>query len=104
MPRVCVVGDSIIGICDHGQECCPHNVTGYFTEGSPTVSFNNKPVVRDGDRCRTTCPHCHTGYAVGRSSRITVDGKPVHRLGDPVVLGGGTGISVTASTTIEDNS
>jgi len=98
------VGDSIIGVCDHKYECCPHSVTGYFTEGSPTVSFNGKPVVRDGDKCWTTCPHCHSGYAVGRSSKLIVDGKPVHRQGDPVVLRGGIGVSVTASTTMEDNS
>lgn len=104
MPEVCTINDRITGVCNHGEECCPHAVSGYFIEGSETVLAGGRGVVRDGDRCWTTCPHCHTGYAVGRSAKLFADGRPVHRQGDPVKLPGGTGVSVSASSNIEDNS
>lgn len=104
MPEICCIGDTIIGVCDHGEECCPHNVTGFFVEGSDIAASNGKGLVRDGDRCWTTCPHCATGYAVGGSSKVFIDDKPVHRKGDMVKLGAGTGHSITASSRIMDHS
>lgn len=90
--------DTVVGICDHGADCCPHFVTGRFVEGSHNAHSEGSRLVRQGDRCVTTCPHCGTGWARDHSSNCYVNGRPVHRVGDCVTLGGGCGVTVRSTS------
>lgn len=46
MPAAARLGDRSNCPSDsHGNECCPHNVTGPATEGSPNVFINGKPAL-----------------------------------------------------------
>jgi len=92
------VGDTIIGICDHGGKCCPHIVTGHFVEGSHNAYSEGKQLVRRGDKCKTTCPHCGVGWARDHSENCFVNGIPVHRVGDCITLGGGCGVTVHSTS------
>lgn len=92
--QVARVGDMHIGACSHGQPCCPHNVSGTITEGSPDVITNGKAQARDGDQVTHNCPHCGTGYIVATSDNVHVNGKKIARVGDMVVYPGGTGVIV----------
>ena len=91
MSDVTRVGDSHSGTCSHGADCCPHSVSGEFTEGSPNVFVNGKAVVRVGDSLEHNCPHCGTGEASGGSSTVFANGQAVVREGDPVSYPGGSG-------------
>lgn len=94
MSRVSCVGDTVVGTCDHGDLCCPHNVVGKFVEGSEVTFIRGRAVVRKGDRCATSCPHCGTGEAYEASDSLYSEGKPVHLCGQTVKLGGGWGVSL----------
>lgn len=91
MPKVARVGDSHSGTCSHGDECCPHSVSGTFTGGSPSTDCNGKAVVRVGDSLEHDCPHCGTGQASSGSSTVYVNSIAVVRKGDSVTYPGGSG-------------
>lgn len=89
------------GICNHGQRCCPHNVTIYTINGSADSNAEGSGIVGKGDSVKTTCPHCGKGNVTGASNTVLVNGKGVARKGDKVKLGGGNGnITTTTKTTI----
>lgn len=43
------IGDVIVGICDHGDTCCPHSVVGVQVSGSGDTKTNNRSTSRLGD-------------------------------------------------------
>lgn len=94
--NVARVSDKHVGVCDHGQLCCPHNVTGTITSGSADVFTNGVAQARDGDVVTHNCPHCGTG-AISCTSSVYVNGKPIAHLGDKVIYPGGSGVITTAS-------
>ncbi len=95
--KVVRVGDTHAGICDHGQECCPHNVTGVFIDGSPDSFCNDEKIIRIGDPLIHDCPHCGTGEADEGSLISFANGIGIHRLGERVIYPGGEGVSTSAS-------
>lgn len=94
------VGDSHKGVCDHGQKCCPHNVSGTVTSGSSTVTVNGKGVARAGDSVVHNCPHCGTGTIIASTKTVTVGGKLVARSGDTVIYPGGSGTIQSSSSNV----
>jgi uncharacterized Zn-binding protein involved in type VI secretion len=97
MPAVARLGDQHSGICDHGQKCCPHNVSGKIVSASGNVNANGKGVARFGDSVVHDCPHCGTGEISSASGTVNANSIGVARLGDSVTYPGGGGTIVTAS-------
>ena len=97
MPQAARVTDEHRGACDHGDICCPHNVVGTITEGSPNVLVNGLQAARLSDPVIHDCPHCGTGYISGASGTVRANGLGIARLGDPVTYPGGGGEITTAS-------
>ena len=100
MPNIARVTDEHKGICDHGDLCCPHNITGTITQGSPNVYINGLPVARLADMVEHNCPHCGIGWIVSSSSNINANGIGVAMLGDIVTYPGGSGVITTASDNV----
>jgi len=97
MPAVARLGDQHTGICDHGQRCCPHKVSGKIASASGNVNANGKGAARLGDSVVHDCPHCGTGEISSASGTVIVNGKGTARLGDSVTYPGGGGTIVSAS-------
>ncbi len=103
MPGVARTNDLAVGVCDHGQDCCPHVVVGFHGPGSPDVRANGLGVQRTGDFGVHTCPHCAVFMCVGGSANVGGNSKGLHRSGDLVTHFCGTGISVTGSNSVRAN-
>jgi uncharacterized Zn-binding protein involved in type VI secretion len=97
MPGVARLGDAHSGICDHGEDCCPHAVAGVIVSGSGNVFANGRPVARLGDSVTHSCPHCGTGSISSASGTVKANGIGVARLGDSVTYPGGSGKIDSAS-------
>lgn len=93
MPEVGRLGDVAVCQADaHGCPACPHNVTGPAVQGSPNVTVNSLPVVRQGDMgVHMVCCAGNTWTAQKGSSTVFVNGMPVMRKGDMVQHCGGAG-------------
>ena len=97
MPNVARKTDEHRGICNHGAPCCPHNVVGIVSEGSPMVFVNSLPVARLGDGVVHDCPHCGTGHITSASATVFANGIKIARIGDEVTYPGGKGEITEAS-------
>jgi len=97
MPGVARIGDQHMGVCDHGQRCCPHNVVGVIASASGDVNANSKGVARLGDSVVHNCPHCGIGKISSASGTVNANGKGIARIGDAVTYPGGGGKIVSAS-------
>lgn len=91
------VGDRITGVCNHSQNCCPHNVTGVISQGANKTLIEGKIIARIGDKVQHNCPHCGTGNIVGGSSSVIGEGKGIARMGDKVVFPAGQGTIVAGA-------
>lgn len=100
MPGIHRVGDYSIGICDHGQDCCPHTWVGIRVEGAGTVYANGSRVARINDLATTTCPHCGVELAVAGMNSVQAEGVAVHPVNGAVIAPGGSGISISASKNV----
>lgn len=100
MPSAARLGDLHVGVCDHGDICCPHNVSGPIAEGSNNVMTNGKPQARLGDSVTHNCPHCGTGNISEGSGTVFANGKPIARVGDKVTYPGGVGTIVEGSPNV----
>lgn len=85
------------GICNHGADCCPHNVTIYTINGSENVNSGGAGQVRLLDDVVTTCPHCGHGIVTSASNTVITNGLGSARLTDDVTLDAGNG-TITSST------
>lgn len=97
MTRQARLTDMHEGICDHGQVCCPHFVSGPIVEGSPDVNVNNLKFARLHDGVTHDCPHCGTGEITTGSSTVFANGLPAARIGDTVTYPAGSGKIVEGS-------
>ena len=86
------------GICNHGLDCCPHNVTIYTIYGSDNVNSEGLGQVRLLDDVLTTCPHCGHGIIISSSETVFANNLGVARLTDDVLLDAGWG-TITSDTT-----
>jgi uncharacterized Zn-binding protein involved in type VI secretion len=81
------VGDIVVGIGTHFQDCCPHSLVGVFVAGSSNVYVNGQGSIRTGDIFMHNCPHGHSvGICLGGSSLVFSNGIGVARIGDPVTF------------------
>lgn len=88
------VGDKIQGICDHGQNCCPHSVVGQITQGAQKTTVEGMAVARINDPVMHNCPHCGTGNIIAGSQTVMAEGQAVAHLNDKVLFPGGQGIII----------
>ena len=103
MPGFARKGDIHSGICDHGQRCCPHSVSGTITGHSPDTFANGIEVARLNDSVEHSCPHCGTGHVSSASGDVKANGIGVARLGDSVSYPGGGGTIDSASSDVIAN-
>ena len=103
MPGQVRISDTSVGVCSIGAPCCPHNWVGVAITGSSTHKTNNLLSCRATDLVSTTCPHCPIGIMIPGSPNKSIDNLPSHRLGDVVILGCGTGTTITASPNVNIN-
>ncbi|MCL2201270.1 MAG: PAAR domain-containing protein [Oscillospiraceae bacterium] len=89
--------DTHRGVCDHGEGCCPHSVSGTITGGSPNVTVGGLGVARMDDPVTHSCPHCGTGRISSASGSVTVNGRGAARVGDSVTYPGGSGTITSGS-------
>jgi len=97
MPEAARKGDTHKGICGHGEDCCPHGVSGPIVQGSPDTFVNDRPVARIGDEVRHNCPHCGWGWVAEGSETVFTNERKKARRGDRVVYPGGDGTIVEGS-------
>ena len=103
MPPDARIGDTHVGVCDHGEDCCPHDVSGVIVSGAGSVISSGSPTARMGDSVVHDCPHCGTGVCVGASPNVNAEGSAVHRLGDLVVYPAGDGTTVSGAGDVNIN-
>lgn len=98
------VTDMTMGVCDHHEKCCPHNVTGMIIQGSPDVQYDGMSAARFGDMTMSNCPHCGGagGMCIGGAPKNQINGRPGQRLGDPVMEPAGSSVVVTGSSKCTD--
>lgn len=80
--RATRIGDGTTGICDLGEECCPHGRAGVNTEGSNNVFINKKPAHRLNDGGNCNCPHDSSYVSTSASTTVFANGKGITRIGD----------------------
>ena len=82
----------------HGNICCPHNVTGPSTKGSPNVFINGLSALRVGDPgIHSGCCGPNTWQCSEGSSTVFINGLPAVRQGDKTTHCGGTGKIISGS-------
>lgn len=82
MPAATRISDNTTGICDVGEDCCPHNRTGTNATGSPNVYINGQKAHRLTDNGTIMCPHGGYFASTSASSTVFVNGKGLTRIGD----------------------
>ena len=87
MPAVTKVGDSTVGTCNLGLDCCPHGRSGTNSVGSPNVFVNSQPAHRLSDTGPCNCPHGGTFNSVAGSATVFVNGLNLTRIGDTTQCG-----------------
>ena len=99
MPAAARVGDNANNPADsHGKRCCPHNVTGPATSGSPNVFTNGRSALRIGDPgVHSSCCGPNTWNCSGGSGSVFINGKPAVRKGDSTSHCGGGGHMIQGS-------
>lgn len=100
MPGEARVQDITIGVCDHGQPCCPHDCVGQIEVGSPDTSVEGRGNARQYDIGTHNCPHCGANMMLKGSSTVTTNGIGDHRCNDDVDEMCGMGITSTCSSTV----
>jgi len=93
-------GDLHSGTCGHGEDCCPHNVTGSIVTASDNVLVNGIGAARLNDLVIHNCPHCGTGFISSASGTVNANGRGAARKGDKVTYPGGSGVIITASDNV----
>lgn len=82
----------------HGNDCCPHNVTGPAITGSDNVNINGLKALRVGDTgTHSGCCGSNTWKCSVGSSTVFINGLPAVRQGDQTTHCGGTGTIITGS-------
>lgn len=102
MPAAARVGDNANCPADiHGNPCCPHNVTGPATAGSPDVFVNGRSALRLGDPgIHALCCGPNTWSCAAGSSTVFINGRPAVRLGDMTQHCGGIGKIIGGSSDV----
>jgi len=100
MPGQTRVGDASQGTCSIGEDCCPHNWIGVAITGSAKETTDGRFSCRNTDLVSTTCPHCPIGVMIPGSPKKYIDNLQVHRLGDVVILGCGSGNTISSSGSV----
>lgn len=85
MPAIVRNGDSTTGVCDLGQDCCPHGRSGTVSVVSGNVNCNGLGVHRLNDTGSTNCPHGGTFSSIAGSGSVYVNGQPAVRVGDATI-------------------
>lgn len=98
----CRLGDQANCPADsHGNNCCPHDVTGPAVTASPDVFINGKPALRVGDTgIHSACCGSNTWVCIEGSARVRVNGIPLVRLGDATRHCGGQGKMIEGSSDV----
>ena len=102
MPPASRIGDNANCPADsHGNECCPHNVTGPAVSGSGNVLINGRGAFRLGDDgIHQACCGPNTYKAAKGSSTVLINGLPAVRLGDDTKHCGGDGHMIEGSDNV----
>ena len=98
--RISIKGDLYEGICDHGEDCCPHHVTGEISECSGKMYSNGEQVALVGDKITHNCPHCGTATISSSTSNIYINGKQACGIGSIIEYSNGSGKITTAKGNI----
>lgn len=85
MPAVTRIGDNTSGICDIGDDCCPHSRTGTNKIGSPNIFINGKPLHLVTHTGPCNCPHGGTFKSTVGASDVIANGYKVTRIGDETI-------------------
>ena len=102
MPEVSRQNDMAEAMADaHGNNCCPHYVTGPVTSASPDVFVNGLPAARKGDK-GVHAPCCgKNSYEINAgSSTVFVNGKALARKGDATKHCGSSGKLISGSADV----
>lgn len=84
--------------CVHGKPCCPHNVTGPATQGSPDVFINYRNAQRLNDPgIHALCCGSNTWKFVKGSPTVFINNRPAVRKGDTTLHCGGIGRLIQGS-------
>lgn len=104
MSSVAKVGDTYMGMCTHGDECCPHSISGTIIQGSNNSNCNKSNIARLGDSTKHTgCPHCSSGKISScKSSSVKVNGIAIATAGDIVSYSGGQS-SIISNNNVNSN-
>ena len=82
----------------HGNICCPHDVTGPATAGSPNVFTNGLNALRLNDPgVHSQCCGSNTWNCAAGSSIVFINGLPAVRKGDATKHCGGDGTVIIGS-------
>lgn len=85
----------------HGNDCCPHDVTGPAVDGSPNVYVHGKKALRVGDPgVHSACCGSNTWVAAEGSGTVYVNGISFTRLYDATAHCGGPGKMITGSPNV----
>ena len=82
------IGDGTTGICDVGEECCPHGRAGVNTSGSADVYCNGIAIHRRGDSGTCRCVHGGSYVSTSASTTVFANGKGITRINDSTVCEG----------------
>ena len=85
MPASTRINDRTVGVCDIGEDCCPHSRSGTNATGSPNVFINDLKCHRLGDTGPTNCPHGGTFESTEGSPNVFVNDKPKTRISDTTI-------------------
>ncbi|MBO5753024.1 MAG: PAAR domain-containing protein [Proteobacteria bacterium] len=102
MPPAVRISDLALVAGDaHGCLICPHVCIGPVINGSPDVTINGLPAVREGDPgIHAVCCGPNTYSTAEGSGNVFVNGKPLVRMFDKTSHCGGDGKMITGSPTV----
>ncbi len=88
--------------CKHGCPGCPHPAAGPAICGSPNVTINDMPALRDKDKgMHGGCCGTNTWTATKASESVFINGKGAHRKDDETTHCGGKGKLSEGSDNVE---
>ena len=85
MPASTRISDRTTGVCNIGEDCCPHSRSGTNSTGSPNVIINDLKCHRLGDTGPTNCPHGGTFESTQGSPNVFVNDMPKTRISDTTI-------------------
>lgn len=102
MPAACHVGHNAqCPACGHGNDCCPHSVSGPAVGGASNVFIHGQPAVRVGDPgVHSSCCGANSWVAAGGSGTVFINGIASVRMGDATTHCGGSGTMVEGSESV----